>query len=166
MNLTLLNRYDFLGRFFLLTIVNILSNIMVPLAGSISVAFLGHLTDIHQLVGVTLATILFDGIYWVLNFLRTGTTGMTAQAVGRDDQKGVILVGLRNGLIALGLGLLILILQHPLHQLAFALMNATPEVKAIGVAYFNTRIWGFPAALLNMVLMGWLLGRGMIRDAP
>ncbi|MEC4817017.1 MAG: guanitoxin biosynthesis MATE family efflux transporter GntT, partial [Scytonema sp. PMC 1069.18] len=158
-NLTLLNRYDFLGRFFSLTIVNILSNIMVPLAGSISVAFLGHLTDIHQLVGVTLATILFDGIYWVLNFLRTGTTGMTAQAVGRDDREGVLLVGLRNGFIALGIGLLILILQSPLHRLGFALMNATPEVKAIGIAYFNVRIWGFPAALLNMVLMGWLLGR-------
>jgi len=46
-----------------------------------------------------------------------GTTGMTAQAVGRSDHEAVLLTG-RNGVpLALGLGLAILVLQHPLRSL-------------------------------------------------
>lgn len=132
---------------------------MVPLAGTISVAFLGHLTDIHYLAGVTLSTSLFSYIYSIVSFLRMGSTGVTAQAVARDDREEMLLVGLRNGLIALGIGGLILILQYPLQQLWFAIVTATPEVKASGIDYFNARIWGAPAVVINFVLIGWLLGR-------
>ena len=159
MNLTPPSQYDFLPRFYRLTIVNVLSNIMVPLSGLSSVAFLGHLTDIHSLAGVALGSILFNLIYFSLEFLRMGTTGVTAQAVGGDDREAMLLVGLRNGLIALGLGLALLILHDPVREVGFALLNAEPEVKASGIAYFDARIAGMPAALLNFVLIGWLVGR-------
>jgi MATE family multidrug resistance protein len=159
MLITTLDRYEFLPRFGRLAIANILSNLMVPLAGLISVAFLGHLMEIHHLAGVALTTILFNYIYRTLAFLRMGTTGMTAQAVGREDWEAVLLTGLRNGILALGLGTAILILQHPLQEIGFALVSATPEVKASGQAYYGARIWGAPAALLNFVLIGWFLGR-------
>jgi MATE family multidrug resistance protein len=150
----------FLRHFFQLAAVNILSNLMVPLAGLVDVAFLGHLTEIRHLAGVALATVLFDYIYWTFGFLRMGTTGMTAQAVGREDQEAVLLIGLRHGAIALILGLVILLLQRPLEALGFALLSATPAVKASGEAYYNALIWGAPATLLNFVFIGWLLGRG------
>jgi MATE family multidrug resistance protein len=153
------NRDDFRRRFFRLASINILSNLMVPLAGLVDVAFLGHLTEIRHLAGVALATVLFNYIYWTFGFLRMGTTGTTAQAVGRSDQEAVLLTGLRNGLLALGLGLTILVLQLPLRELGFALLSAAPEVKSSGVAYYNTLIWGAPATLLNFVLVGWFLGR-------
>ncbi|MBE9152380.1 MATE family efflux transporter, partial [Coleofasciculus sp. LEGE 07092] len=132
---------------------------MVPLAGIFSVAFLGHLGEIRHLAGVTLSTVLFNHIYRSLGFLRTGTTGTTAQAVGREDGDEVLLTGLRNGIIAVGLGLAILILQHPLQELGFALLSAAPEVKSSSQAYYATRIWGAPATLLNFVFIGWFLGR-------
>ena len=147
------------GRFFRLAIINILSNLLVPLAGLISIAFLGHLMEIRHLAGVTLSTVLFNYIYRTLGFLRMGTTGMTAQAVGREDQEAVLLTGLRNGAIALGLGIVILILQHPLQDLGFALLSAAPDVKSSGQAYYDGRIWAAPATLLNFVLIGWFLGR-------
>jgi MATE family multidrug resistance protein len=150
---------SFLRHFFQLAIVNILSNLMVPLAGLVDVAFLGHLTEIRYLAGVALATVLFNYIYWTFGCLRMGTTGMTAQAIGREDREGVLLIGLRNGLIALLLGLLILVLQQPLKILGFTLLSAAPEVKASGQAYYATLIWGAPATLLNFVLVGWFLGR-------
>jgi len=103
---------NFLRSFFQLAAVNVLSNLMVPLAGLLDVAFLGHLPDIHALAGVALATVLIDYIYWTFGFLRMGTTGTTAQAIGRNDRDEVLLIGLRNGLLALGFGLAILILQH------------------------------------------------------
>ncbi len=161
MKLSLPSQYDFLNRFFRLAIANVVSNIMVPLGGLISVAFLGHLEEIHHLAGVALAGILFNYIYFLFTFLRMGTTGVTAQAVGRDDREEMLRVGLRNGLVALGLGVAILILQYPIRELWFAIVSASPEVKASGIDYFNVRIWGAPAVLFNYVLIGWLLGREM-----
>ena len=149
-------------RFFRLSLVNTLSNLMVPLASLIDIAFLGHLAQIRHLAGVALATVLFNYIYWTFGFLRMGTTGTTAQAAGRSDGDGVILTGLRYGLMALGIGVLILVLQQPLRELGFALLSAAPEVKESGRAYYNTLIWGAPATLLNFVLLGWFLGREQV----
>ncbi|MCF2150256.1 MATE family efflux transporter [Desmonostoc muscorum LEGE 12446] len=159
MNLTFSSQYDFVPRYFRLALANVLSNIMVPLANLVSIIFLGHLEEIHHFAGVALAANLLNFLYFVLLFLRMGTTGVTAQAVGRDDTEGVLLVGLRNGLIALVLGIALVLLQHPLGELGFTLLNVTPEIKSSGLAYFNTQIWGAPAVLLNYVLIGWFLGQ-------
>ena len=145
-------------RFLKLAVVNILSNLMVPLASLVDVAFLGHLAEIRHLAGVALATVLFNYIYWTFGFLRMGTTGTTAQARGRNDHQEVLKICLRHSLIALSIGILILILQQPLREIGFTLLSATAEVKASGITYYNSLIWGAPATLLNFVLMGWFLG--------
>jgi MATE family multidrug resistance protein len=149
----------FLASFFRLAAANIISNLMVPLAGLIDTAFLGHLAEIHHLAGVALATVIFNVVYWSFGFLRMGTTGMTAQARGREAEADVWLIFLRNSLIALGFGLGILLLQVPIRDLGFHLLSAEPAVKASGYDFFNARIWGAPAVMLNLVLMGWFLGR-------
>ncbi len=69
----------FLRPFFKFTVINILSNLLVPIAGLLDVAFLGHLAEIRHLAGVALATVLFNYLYWTFGFLRMSTTGMTAQ---------------------------------------------------------------------------------------
>ncbi|MBW4505893.1 MAG: MATE family efflux transporter [Scytonematopsis contorta HA4267-MV1] len=163
MNIRLPSQYDFLNRFSRLVLVSILSNLMIPLASLVNTAFLGHLENIGHLAGVVLATLLFDYLYISFNFLRKSTNAMTAQAVGRDDSKAVLLVGLRHGLIALGIGSLILILQYPLQKLGFTLLIGIPDVKASGIDYFNARILGAPAVLLNFVLIGWFQGQEMNR---
>ncbi len=139
--------------------VNILSNLMVPLASLVDVAFLGHLTEIRHLAGVAIATVLFNYIYWTFGFLRMGTTGITAQARGKGEAERVILTLLRNSAIALVIGIIILILQQPLREIGFTLLKAEPEVIEAGRAYYNTLIWGAPATLLNFVLLGWFLGK-------
>lgn len=145
-------------RFWRLALVNVVSNLTVPLASLIDTAFLGHLSEIHHLGGVAIATVLFNYIYWSFGFLRMGTTGTTAQANGSCDRDEVILILLRNGLIAISIGTIILILQQPLRELGFTLLSATPEVLESGRAYYNALIWGAPATLLNFVLLGWFLG--------
>ncbi|MFN6568983.1 guanitoxin biosynthesis MATE family efflux transporter GntT [Dendronalium sp. ChiSLP03b] len=154
-------QYNFLPRFYRLASVSVLSNMMVPLAGLVDIAFLGHLADIRHLAGVILATILFDYLYRVLKFLRSSTNALTAQAVGLDDSKAILLAGLRSGLIALGIGLLIILLQYPLQKIGFTILSGSPDIEASGIDYFCGRIWGAPAVLLNFVLIGWFLGREM-----
>lgn len=152
-------QYDFLNRFLKIAAVNVVSNITIPLSGAISVAFLGHLSSISYLAGVALGAIVFDFLYESCSFIKSGTTAMTSQSVGRDDREALLLAGLQNALIALALGMLFLLLQYPIGKLGFMLVNATPDVELAGIAYFNSRIWGAPAGLVNLVLFGWLLGQ-------
>ena len=147
------------GRFWRLAAVNIISNLMVPLASLVDVAFLGHLADIRHLAGVAIATVLFNYIYWTFGFLRMGTTGVTAQARGRRDSDVVVLTLLRNGAIALVIGIVILLLQYPIREVGFTLLKAEPNVLESGKTYYNALIWGAPATLLNFVLLGWFLGK-------
>ncbi|AFZ46591.1 MATE efflux family protein [Cyanobacterium stanieri PCC 7202] len=148
----------FYHRFFRLTIVNILSNLMIPLASLVDMAFLGHLNDISHLAGVSLASVIFNYLYWTFGFLRMGTTGITAQAKGKNNDQEITAILLRNGVIALLIGITILIFQLPLQKLGFNLLTATDTVKMSGIEYYNSLIWAAPTTLLNFVLIGWLLG--------
>lgn len=159
MGLSLRDRYDFLPRFYRLAGVSMASNMMVPLAGLVDVAFLGHLEDISALAGVVLGTVLFDYLYRVLKFLRSSANALTAQAVGQGDEAAVLLAGLRSGAVALVLGGAIVLLQYPIQVLGFALLSGSGAIETAGVEYFQARIWGAPAVLLNFVLIGWFLGR-------
>ena len=153
-----------LPRFFKLSIINILSSMAVPIAGLIDTAFLGHINDISYLAGVAVASVIFDFIYGACVFLRMGTTGPTAQSEGSGEQREILLILLRSLLIALILGLLLILLQYPLQELGFTLLNVSPEVKIAGKDYFSARILGAPAVLLNFSLIGWLLGREKSTD--
>jgi len=151
------------ARFARLTFINILSNVTVPLVGLVDTAMLGHLPDIRFLAGVALGTILFDYVYWSFGFLRMGTTGTTAQALGRGDRREVHLVLYRSLSMAMVIAVAILVLQWPLGELGFGLLSGETGVEAAGRDYFDARVWGAPATLCNFVLMGWFLGRAESR---
>lgn len=153
--------YPFARRFLLLAATNVASNLMVPLASLLDVAFLGHLEQIKHLAGVALASVLFNILYGSFNFLRMATTGTTAQAVGRGDEDEVVLTGLRNWGLGLGIGLAVLALRGPLAQLGFWILQGSEEVEQVGRLYFAARIWGAPAHLLVQVCIGWFLGRAL-----
>lgn len=159
MNLMLLNRYDFLGRFAKLATTNVLSQIVVPVGSLIGLALLGHLPNINYLTGVALGHVLFQQLYGMFGFLRMSTTGLTAQAVGKDDRQEVLLVGIRYGILAIAIGILLIMLQYPLRELGFTILNATGEVRIAANAYFNIRIWGAPILFMNWIFTGWLLGQ-------
>ena len=155
---------DMTGRYLRLTWINILSNVTVPLVGLVDTAMLGHLSDIRFLAGVALGTILFDYIYWTFGFLRMGTTGTTAQAIGRGEPVEAYLVLYRSLALAGLIAGAILVLQWPLREAGFLLLSGEPGVEQAGRAYFNARIWGAPATLCNFALIGWFLGREQSRQ--
>ncbi|HEX2253941.1 MAG TPA: MATE family efflux transporter [Thermoanaerobaculia bacterium] len=151
-------------RFLRLTGVNILTNLTVPVAGLVDTALLGHLPDIRFLAGTALASLVFDYVYWSFGFLRMGTTGTTAQAVGahragRGDASEVYRVLWRSLAVALAAGAVLLVFQVPLRELGFLLLAGESGVEAAGRDYFGARIWAAPATLANFALLGWFLGR-------
>ncbi|ANM31417.1 hypothetical protein ABI59_20315 [Acidobacteria bacterium Mor1] len=156
---------DFLRRYGRLAAVNILSNLTVPLAGLVDTAMLGHLDEIRFLAGVALAAILFEYIYWTFGFLRMGTTGTAAQALGRRDERELSLVLYRALALAVAISGVILLLQWPLRELGLAVLQGDPGVEEAARDYFDALVWGAPAALCNFALVGWFLGRAEGRAA-
>ena len=63
-----------------------LSNATVPLIGFVDAAVIGQLGQTHLLGAVAMAAAIFNFLYFVFNFLRMGTTGLTAQATGADNK--------------------------------------------------------------------------------
>ncbi len=136
------------------------SNLTVPVAGLADTAMLGRLDDVRFLAGVVLAALIFDYLYFGCAFLRMGTTGVTAQSRGRGNGPEVAAHLWRALLLAAVLGLVTIALRDPLGDLGFRLLSGTAEVENAGRSYYDARIWGAPATLVNLAFVGWFLGRG------
>lgn len=143
----------------------ILSNLSIPLLGAVDTAVMGHLPDPAYIGGVAIGALIFSYIYWGFGFLRMGTTGLVAQAHGAEDAVELRAILGRSGLLAVGLAGLLLLFQRPLGAVAFAILESTPEVESLAGTYYTIRLWGAPAALLNYVAWGWLIGVQRMRSA-
>lgn len=138
----------------------ILSNITTPLLGAVDTGVVGRLPDPALIGGVALGSLIFNFVFWGFGFLRMGTTGLTAQAMGAGDRVELRAIFLRTLAIAGGIGLLLVILQGPIHFLALRFVQSSEAVKGYAGTYFDVRIWSAPAAFANYTILGWLLGTG------
>ena len=163
-----------------LAVPSILANITVPLVGMVDMAVVGHLGGVEGYAGaaliggISVGTMLFDLLYWNFAFLRAGTGGLTAQAYGRhlaavasasgagaisaSDAPGIVTILGRALRIALLSGLALIALQWVVVQLAFLVVDCTPEVRELATRYFYIRIWAAPATLSLFALKGWFIG--------
>ena len=143
----------------------VVSNLSVPLLGAVDTAVIGHLPEPHFLGAVAVGALIFNTLYFGCNFLRMGTTGLTAQAYGARDFDAARATLARALLIALVLAAALLALQGPIGWLAFYLVEPSEAVAGEGMRYFFIRIWGAPAALANIALVGWFIGMQNTRAA-
>lgn len=141
-----------------LAIPNIISNLSVPLLGAVDTAVVGHLEHVYYLGAIAVGSIIFDFIFWGFGFLRMGTTGLVAQAYGAGNERETRIILLRVLCVAAIASFFILLLQYPLIKISLALVNATPEVEAYTVLYYNIRIFAAPATLALFSINGWFLG--------
>ena len=136
----------------------ILSNVSVPLLGMVDTGVTGHLESPVYLGAVAVGATVFGFLYMGMNFLRMGTTGITAQRYGANDNDG-LRVSLGQALIvSLLIAVTLLALQLPIGHLAMSLIGAEPDVESFALQYFSIRIWSAPGTLANYVLIGWFLG--------
>ncbi len=131
-----------------------LSNITVPLLGLVDTAVIGHLPDSRHLGAGAVGSMMFTIIYWTFGFLRMGTTGLVAQACGRDDGDANRRFLAQSLMLAVVIGLLLWSLQVPLITTGLFLVQAAPDVTADA----DIRIYGAPAILCHYALIGWFIG--------
>ena len=147
-------------QFLKLALPNMMAAMAVPITELVDLAYLGHLEDVIPLAGVVLAGVIFSYIYWCFSFLRVGTTGLTAQAVGREDTAEQEALFWRPVIMGAIIGCSLLALQVPLGNGGFAILAGEPEVEAAGRDYFDMVIWGAPILMVDLAIIGWLLGHG------
>lgn len=145
-------------RILSLALPSIIQNVTVPLLGLVDLTIVGHLGSTRAMGAIAVGTMMFNVIYWLLGFLRMGTSGLTSQAYGRNDAADARRLLRRVLLIALSLGLLLIIAQWPICWLAMRVIHPSAEVVPLARLYFSICIWGAPAVLGLYGLNGWFVG--------
>lgn len=143
-----------------LALPSVLANITVPLVGMVDSAIAGHIDGPSAtfIGSVSVGAMFFSLLYWSFGFLRTGTSGLTAQAFGRKDKEEANKILMRGVGLALLIALVVLVLQTPFIKLVTSITDASQEVISYATRYFNIRVWAAPATLSLFVYKGWFVG--------
>lgn len=136
------------------------SNATTPMVGLVDTIVVGQTGSADIIGGVAVGAVIFSTLYWVFAFLRMGTTGLTAQAVGARDGAEVAAALWRAVLIGGGVGAVMIIARAPIASVSLHVIGGTSEVKQAARDYFDARIWAAPAGLVNFALIGWFVGLG------
>lgn len=141
----------------------IFSNITVPLLGLVDTAVIGHLDSPTYLGGVAVGSMATSFLFMLLLFLRMSTTGLTAQALGAQNPQGLARAFMQPLLLAVLAGVAIVLLRYPLIELALKIVGGDGAVLEQARLFLEIRWLSAPAALANMVILGWLLGVQYVR---
>ena len=137
----------------------IVTNVATAMIGIGDMWIVGRLGDASAQGAVDVGARLFAVLFTVMNFLKTGTTGLVAQAGTREgggEQAATLLRGLLVGVI-IGSGLLAL--QPVILPFALDALGARGAVREAAETYAGIRFWSAPFVMVNFAAIGFLVGQ-------
>lgn len=137
-----------------------LSYLTTTLLGIFHTAVVGQFGDAALIGGLAAGAIVFDVVFETFKFLRSGTTGLVAQAFGRSDALEEKAIFWRAFVVAAISGLVLVLLAPLIAAIGVWLLNAEQSVNVAMGTYVRIRLISAPAALINYAILGYLLGRG------
>lgn len=137
-----------------------LAYLTVPILGLVDTAVVGRLGDAALIGGLAVGAVIIDLLFATFNFLRSGTTGLTAQAFGAGDEKEIQATLFRALLIALISGSVIVLLSPFIISIGLYLFDPGAQVASATQKYLSIRFLSAPLNLANFVILGWLIGLG------
>lgn len=143
---------------FKISIPNIVSNISIPLLGIVDTALMGRMQDPAYIGAIAIGGIIFNILYWGFGFLRPGTTGLTAQAFGRNNKAETYRLLIRALSLGVLFGLALLVFSAPLGTLFFGILSGSDKVMELATEYYSIRILAAPAVLCVFAFRGWFFG--------
>jgi len=142
----------------------VLANATIPILGAVDTAVVGQLGLAAPIGAVGIGAIIITAIYWLFGFLRMGTTGLTAQAIGFGDKPETSALLVRGIIIGLVAGLVLIIAQVPIFLGALQLSPASMEVESLAQKYLQIRVYSAPAAIALFGITGWLIAKEKTRE--
>jgi len=137
-----------------------LAYLSTPVVGVVNLGVIGRIGDPALVGGVAIGALIFDFVFATFNFLRAGTTGLVAQAVGGDDRREASAWLARALILAVGIGIVVVLLRDVIAAAALGLIGGSEAVQAATREYWQVRALATPFALANYVILGWLIGLG------
>ena len=135
-----------------------LANALAPVVGLVDTFVIGRFASTAALAGIGLGAVIYGIVYWGFGFLRMSTAGLAAQSDGADDQKAVQSHLFRAVPMGIAIGLIVLAAQAILLPAAFLVYTASDSIEQSARTYISARLWGIPATLGSIALMGWFVG--------
>jgi MATE family multidrug resistance protein len=142
----------------------VLSNVTVPILGAVDTGVIGQLGNAAAIGAVGIGAIVLNAIFWMFGFLRMGTTGFAAQAVGAGDARELAAIFARVLVFGVVVGCMLILIQGLLFTGAFMISPASTEVERLARLYLEIRIYSAPAVIAVYGLSGWLIGTERTRD--
>ncbi|WFL77526.1 MATE family efflux transporter [Altererythrobacter arenosus] len=135
------------------------TNVATALIGLGDMWIVGRLDDAATQGAVDVGARIFAVLFTVMNFLKTGTTGLVAQAGTREGSQAQADLLARGMVVGLAIAALLLLAKPILLPLALDALGAEGEVLAAATIYAEIRYWTAPGVMLNLALIGFLVGR-------
>lgn len=147
----------------------LIANLAMPLQGAIDVGVVGHFDGSFYLAGLGIASQLWLLILVSFNFLQYASSGLSAQALGRQSETGSDTAELADILYrSLGLAVIlsaILWLFKPfIISYGLTLLGAQPASSEAASTYLTTRYYGIVFELMNYAFIGWFAGQGKTKQ--
>jgi len=135
-----------------------LANGAAPIVGLVDTLMVGRFVGTSALAGIGLGAVIYGIFYWGFGFLRMSTAGLAAQSDGAGAEGEVQAHIIRAIPIGLAIGVFMIAIQFWLLPQAFKIYTAAPEIEQSARSYISARLWGLPATLGTIALMGWYVG--------
>ncbi len=132
--------------------------VATALVGVVDTWAIGQTNNAGQMAGVAIGAMLFSILLFSCNFLRMGTTGLTAQAFGAGDKPELLRILLRALVFALLISGVLLLGRIWLIRAGLHALGADGAVGEHALAFISVRLWSLPVAMLSMALVGHLMG--------
>lgn len=143
----------------------LVANLAMPLQGAIDVGVVGHFPSSFHLAGLGIASQLWLLILVSFNFLQYASSGLSAQALGRQatgTNRGTELADIlyRSLGLALILAVILWLFKPYIISLGLQLLGAQPASSQAANEYLSVRYYGIVFELMNYAFIGWFAGQG------
>lgn len=145
-------------KIWLLAAPLMLATVSIPLLGIIDTLILGRLDHSSYLGAVSVGSNLMTLVLWTFSFLRTSTTGLSAQQHGANQTTAVLETVLRALLLGCLICLVLWLARDLLLGAGLRFVGASPVVDSLAREYAEIRFLSMPAVLGTYCLTGWLIG--------
>lgn len=120
-------------------------------------AMIGHL-GAAPLAGLAVASTVLQTVVGLLIFLAYATTPIVARRLGAGNRPGALTAGVDGLWLALGIGVVLLVVMLPSSRFIVSLFGVEPVVAAAALDYLTISWWGIPGMLLVLAATGVLRG--------
>ena len=142
-----------------------IANLAIPIVTATDTAVMGRENSSTFIAAIALGGIVFNIVYFSLNFLRMSTTGLVSQEKGKENKDGIKSIISLSLSIAILIGILLIFLVNPIINLSKFFISGSNLSEMLMSEYIFYRSFAAPATLMNMVLLGVFIGIGSTKSA-